>query len=109
MELAFKSAAMANFIFDAAHCNNHPTWSSAFTSRLMESLKYSTILNIIVDKQDNEGNCAVIFTAIEDHLTIGDVIMARAFANCKALFKLKCDNCDDVLTFYSPSKGLSIH
>ena len=32
--------------------------------------------------------------------------MARAFANWQALFKLKCDNRDDFLTFYSKSKGI---
>ena len=32
--------------------------------------------------------------------------MARAFANWQELFKLKCDNRDDFLTFYSKSKGI---
>ena len=104
IEFAFKSAAMADFLFDAGYCYNHPTWSSAFASRLRELLKSSTILNFITDEQGTEENCAIIFTAIEDHLTTGDVMMARAFANWLALFKLKCDNRDDFLTLYSQSK-----
>ena len=32
--------------------------------------------------------------------------MARAFANWQALFKLKCEFRDDLLTFYFQSKGV---
>ena len=104
--LAFKSAAMADFLYDEAHCDMHPTWSSAFSSKLRESLKTSPILNFLADEQDAEENCAKVFTAVEDHLTTGDVTMARSFKLWQELFKLKCDHRDDFLTFYSKSKGI---
>ena len=93
------------FLTDEQHCDNHPTWSYAFASRLRESLKTSSILNFIVDEQDTEENCAIVYSALEVHLTTGDVTIARAFANWQALFKLKCAYRDDFLTFYSKSKG----
>ena len=73
---------------------------------MRESLKTSTILNFLADEQDAEESCAVIFSAVKYHLTTGDVTMACAFANWQALFKLKCDNRDEFLTFYSKSKGI---
>ena len=79
IELASKSAVMADFLCDVQHCNNHPTWSSAFVSRFRESLKSSSILNFLADEQDNEEICAVVFTAVEERLTTGDVTMERAF------------------------------
>jgi hypothetical protein len=84
----------------------HPTWPSAFSSKLRESLKTSPILNFLADEQDAEENCAKVFTAVEDHLTTGDVTMARSFKLWQELFKLKCDHRDDFLTFYSKSKGI---
>ena len=59
--LGFKSAAMADFIYDEHHCEQNPTWSSAFASRLRESLKTFTILNFLANEQDAEENCAVVF------------------------------------------------
>jgi hypothetical protein len=93
--LAFKSAAMANFLYDDHHCDMHLTWFSAFTSTLRESLKTSPILNFLADEQDVEENCAKVFTAVEDHLTTGDGTMARGFKLWQELFKLKCDHRDD--------------
>ena len=47
IKLVFKLAAMVAFIHDIDHCNNYPTWLPAVVSRLRESLKSSTILNLL--------------------------------------------------------------
>ena len=79
IELAFKLAEMADFLCNVAHCGNNPIWSSAFAFRLRKSLKSSSILIFLADEQDNEEICAVVFTAVEERLTTGDVTMERAF------------------------------
>ena len=81
IELAFKSVTMVDFITNEAHCNNHPTCPSTFSSRLRGSLKLLTILKFLADDQDAEENGAVVYSALEEHLTTGDVTMARDFSN----------------------------
>ena len=91
IELTFKSAAMVDFFCDEQHCDNHPTWSSAFSLRLRESLRSSTILNFLANEQDAKENYAVLYSALEEHLTTDNVAMARVLANWQSIFKLKCE------------------
>ena len=54
----FKGCGQISYLEDAELCDNHPAWSEAFSSRLLDSLVDSDIHGYLSTKLKDEGNCA---------------------------------------------------
>jgi len=105
VDRAFRSATMAQFLDSKSCCENSPTWSDAFASRLRGSVVDSDILGFLATELESEKNCAKVWTRIQLMLNSSDVTTARIMENWQALFSLKCEDYDSFLSFYSKSKS----
>jgi len=96
---------MAQFFDSKSCCNNSPTWSDAFASRLRSSVADSDILGFLATELESEKNCAKVWTRIQLTLNSSDVTTARVMENWQALFSLKCEDRNSFLSSYSKSKS----
>ena len=101
----FSSNCMAQYIKDESFCAQHIQWSSAFASRIRESIASSDILSFIATEQDTEQNCAKLWKVVQTKLTSADLKMARAMSHWNLLFGLKCDDLSGFLAFYNKVKS----
>jgi len=88
-----------------SYCDNSPTWSDAFASRLFGSVVDSDILGFLATELDPEKNCTIVWTRIQLMLNSSDVTTARVMSNWQALFALKCEDRNLFLSFYSKCKS----
>jgi len=108
VDRAFRSVTMSQFLDSQSCCDNSPTWSDAFTSRIHGSIADSDIMGFLVTELVSEMNCAIVWTRTQLTLNSSDVTTAWVMSNWQALFALKCEDRDLFLSFYSKSK-LSLH
>ena len=70
---------MVRFVESGDYCDNHPSWSSAFASRLRDSITDSNILGYLATELGTEHNCAKFWAEIEAKLSSSDVKTARIY------------------------------
>ena len=104
--ICFTNHALEKYLLDENYCKKNLEWSSAFASRIRESIKGNDILGFIATEEASERNCTKLWTTIESHLTSADLTMARAMAFWNTLFGLKCEEKDSFLHFYSKAKSV---
>ena len=105
VDRAFRSTVIAQLLDFKSCCDNSPTWSDTFVSRLCGSVADLDILGFLATELESEKNCAKVCTRIQLTLNSSDVTTARVMANWQALFSLKCEDCDALLYFYLKSKS----
>ena len=104
VEFIFRNYAMAEFIDSRSYCGNHPKWSSAFASRIRDSIFKSSILGYLAIELDTEHNCAKLWENIRSKLTSSDVLTAQVYNFWQELFGLTCVDMESFLPFYSSVK-----
>ena len=104
--ISFTNVAMEKYLTDAVWCTQNIEWSSAFASRIRESIKHNDILGFIATQEESQKNCAKLWDTVTAHLTSSDLTMARAMAHWNTLFGLKCEDRDTFLHFYSKAKSM---
>jgi len=104
--ICFTNHALEKYLTDETYCTSNLEWSSAFASRIRESIKGNDILGFIATEEASERNCAKLWSTINNHLTSADLTMARAMALWNTLFGLKCEERDSFLHFYSKAKSV---
>ena len=82
------------------HIEN-PPWSSAFASKLRESVADNAILGFLSTELEDQHNSAIVWNKIGVHLNSSDLSMARKMKHWTQLFALKCVDRDTLLVFYS--------
>ena len=102
----FRSNGQSLYLESVQHCTENTSWSSAFASRLRESLADSAILGFLSSELDKEHNSAKVWARISSHLNSSDLSMAREMHNWTEFFALKCENKESFLAFYSQAKKL---
>lgn len=90
---------MVQFIDNTQYCDNHPSSSRAFASRLRDSISESDILGYLAEELDKEDNCATVWAAIKDKLSSTGVKTARVYGYWQDIFGLKCEDMDNFLSF----------
>ena len=105
VDRVFRSVAMVQFLDSQSCCDNSPTWSDAFASRLFGSVADLDILGYLATELDPEKNCTIVWTRIQLMLNSSDVTTARVMSNWQALFVLKYKDRDLFLSFYFKSKS----
>jgi len=105
VDYALRSATMAQFLDSKPCCDNSPTWSDTFVSRLCGLVADSDILGFLATELESEKNWAKVWTRIQKTLNSSDVTTTRVMLNWQALFSLKCEDRDPFLSFYSKSKS----
>ena len=103
---AFRSAAMARYLESRTYCDNNPCWLRAFASRIQESIATNDILSFLATELEHENNCSKVWAKVIKHLTTSDVTTAHVMSHWKSLFGLKCESRDNLLAFYSKTKGI---
>ena len=98
---AFTSNALSRFLTDDHSCEQHLEWSSALAARVRVALNESPFLAFIAAEHEKEQSCYQLYHALESHLSKGDLLMARTFAEWQKLFGLQCDTIDDFPSYYS--------
>ena len=96
----FTNHALEKYLTDMDYCKKNIEWSSAFASRIRESIKGNDILGFIATEEASERDCASLWTTVETHLTSSDLTMTRAMDLWNTLFGLKCEEKDSFLHFY---------
>ena len=81
VDRAFRSAAMIQFLDFQSCCDNSPTWSDAFVSRLRGSVADSDILGFLATELEYEKKCVIVWTRIQLTLNSSDVTIARVMYN----------------------------
>jgi len=76
VDRAFCYAAMTQFLDSKSCCNNSPTRSDTFASRLRDLVAYLDILAFLVTELELEKNCAIVWTRIQLTLNSSDVTTA---------------------------------
>ena len=84
----FKGQGIKTYLTDNTYCNVNSDWSSAFASRLLDSLINSDILQYITTKLKDEGNCAEVWEVIYNALQSTDLTLARVLNNWQDFFRL---------------------
>ena len=90
---------MVQFIDNTQYCDNHPSSSRAFASRLRDSISESDILGYLAEELEKEYNCATFWAAIKDKLSSTGVKTARVYGYWQDIFGLKCEDMDNFLSF----------
>ena len=101
VESAFKSEGMQRYLQDESFCDANLQWSTAFASRLRESLHDSTTVRFMAAELKKVDNCAKLWAAVVKHLTSIDMKVARALEQWKQLFSLQCESMDQFPRFHS--------
>ena len=102
----FGNNTMASFFTSKDHCDNHHTRSVFFSSRLRDSMSWSTILEYLLTELEEEQNCAKFWDRIKQKLSTADVKVARMRQDWHNLFGLKYEDIDPFPSFYSSSKKI---
>ena len=79
-------------------------WSSAFASRLRESVSDNPSLGYLSTELEEVDYCCNVWDKIKSRLSSSDLTMARSLALWTGLFALKCETIDDFLVFHSEVK-----
>ena len=77
-----------------------------FSSRLRDSMSWSTILEYLLTELEEEQNCAKSWDRIKQKLSTADVKVARMRQDWHNLFGLKYEDIDPFPSFYSSSKKI---
>ena len=101
VEAAFKSQGMQRYLQDQSFCDRNLQWSTAFASRLRESLHDSATMRFMAAELKREDNCARTWSAVVTHLTSIDIKVARSLDQWKQLFSLHCGSMDEFPRFHS--------
>jgi len=102
----FASNAVSSYLSDSRMCRQNLPWSGAFASRIRESIAESPILGFIATELETEENCAKVWSRVCQHLTKTDVMIGRVLGDWQDFFKLRCENKEDFLEFYSSAKKI---
>ena len=100
----FKSNAVSDFLSDRDTCERNMEWSSAFASRLRESVSDNPSLGYLSTELEEVDYCCNVWDKIKSRLSSSDLTMARSLALWTGLFALKCETIDDFLVFHSEVK-----
>ena len=101
VEASFKSQAMPQYLENEAFCAESSEWSTAFASRIRESLKDCETMRYLSSELKRENNCATGWQAVIKHLSSVDMKVTRALSQWRKLFSLKCDSITTFSSFYS--------
>ena len=103
----FKGHGQLSYLEDGQYCENHPAWSEAFSSRLLDFLANSDILGYLSTELKDEGNCSEVWEKITSCLQTSDLTMARIMKHWSGFFALRCTSMDDFPLFYSGVKKVT--
>ena len=100
----FESNAVSDYLTDPAVCAANHSWSKAFASRLRSSILEHAELGYIATTNENEFNCATLWSKIKDSIEKKDALLSRECHLWQQLFALKCDDLDDFGKYFSEVK-----
>ena len=107
VERRFRNNGQLQFLEDESYCRTHAAWSSAFASRLLDSVADSPILGYLSTNLKKEKNCAIVWTKVNSCLHTSDLTMARIMQHWTDFFGLRCESMDEFLAFYSGVKQVT--
>ena len=101
VERAFKNHGLAAFLESNDYPDYYVDWSTAFTSRILDSLADSDIMSFMAERYKDETNCYFVWTKVKGHLSTSDLSMQRVVKLWREFMGLRCPEFDDFLPFYS--------
>ena len=107
VERRFTNNGQLKYLEDVDYCNANLDWSSAFASRLRDSIADSPILGYLATRFKREKNCAVVWTQVNSCLHTSDLTMSRIMQHWTDFFGLKCESMEEFLAFYSGVKQVT--
>ena len=103
----FKGHGQLSYLEDTDFCDNHPGWSEAFSSCLLDSLAENDILGYQLTELKDEGNCAEVWEKFTTCLHTSELTMARIMQHWSDFFALHCTSMDEFPFFYSGVKKIT--
>ena len=101
VERVFKNHGIAEFLWHEHKSTVNPDWSTAFASRILDSLADSEILSFLAERYKNETSCYVVWMKVKAHLTSEDLTVQRCLKYWTEFMGLRCSELTEFLPFYN--------
>ena len=101
VERVFRNHGQLLFLLDDEYPGFHTDWSTAYSSRILDSLADSSIMSFMAERLKDETNSYVVWKKVCEHLSTSDLSMTRIMKLWREFFGLRCENLSDFLPFYS--------
>ena len=107
VERKFKGSGVIKYLTDGEVCDDNDENSSAFTSRLLDSIAESDILSYMATELKDEENSADVWEKIEKVLQSSDLTLLRILRDWQKFFRLRCETLEEFPQFYSDLRKIT--